>query len=526
MSDPTLPYPVWPKTVRAINLSNSNAMKTDALIPRPEEIELKLTLPASDPANLEKQLTEMPALARRKANHLHLHNTYYDTPDQMLRSKRMALRLRRMGSDAKPQWLQTLKMGGNGTSALSHRGEWETSVPGGELALSALQSTPWSDIDPDGDLFRELAPSFVTSFDRTSWTVRRRDGSVVEVSLDVGQIVVEGKSIPLCELELELLAGQPSALFGLAQQIACSIAVLPEHRSKAERGYALADDSLNLPLRAQPPSLSGKMSPSEAAQCVLREMFCQFTANLNTLRHSDDPEVIHQARVGWRRFKSAYRLFKPVLDVNAVPSWESLQTLLTVVGDLRDLDVARTETLPKFADAYIAGKATREEKWKALSQALMQSTDLQRKAVCYALEAPRVGATLLGITQWLEELPQGKALREASGVSEMSLRRWARRRIASLHKKFKVMRQDADTVERQHRVRILAKRMRYGIEALKPLLSGRRTKRWYQQATDLQTSIGMARDVVQANILVAKLETDHELTEFLRGVAAGQAHPG
>ncbi|MEP6589346.1 MAG: CHAD domain-containing protein [Polaromonas sp.] len=468
----------------------------------------------------------MPGLARRKPSHLQLHNTYYDTPEQTLRHKRVALRLRRVGSDAKPEWLQTLKMGGSGNSALSQRGEWETSVPSAELALPALDATPWAGIDPDGDLFRKLAPCFVTSFDRTSWTVRRRDGSVVEVSLDVGQIVVEGKSVPLVELELELLAGQPAALFGLARQIARSIAVLPEHRSKAERGYALAEDSINLPLRAQPPSFSAQLSPAEAAQCVLREMFCQFTANLNTLRHSNDPEVLHQARVGWRRFRSACRLFKPVLDADTLPSWEALETLLTLVGELRDLDVARTETLPKFADAYIAGNARRQEKWQALIKTLTQSADVQRKAVCYALAVPAVGVTWLGITQWLEELPQGKGSSDARGDLNRSLRRWARQRIARLHKQLKGALQEADTPEGQHRARILAKRVRYGIEALKPLLRKRRTRGWYQQATDLQMRIGMARDLVQANILVAKLEADPELAEFLRGVAVGQERTG
>ena len=438
----------------------------------------------------------------------------------------MTLRLRRVGSDAKPEWLQTLKMGGTGNSALSQRGERETSVPGAQLAMRALEATPWIDIDPDGDLFRKLAPCFVTSFDRTSWTVRKPGGSIVEVSLDVGQIVVEGKSIPICELELELLAGQPSALFGLAQQIARSIAVMPETRSKAERGYGLAEDSLNRPLRAQPPPLTAKVAPAEAAQCVLREMFCQFTANLNTLRHSNDPEVLHQARVGWRRLKSAYRLFKPVLDANAVPSWEQLQTLLTFVGELRDLDVARTKILPKFEDAYMAGNARREEKWQALMKALTQAADVQRKAVCYALESPSVGTTLLAITQWLEELPHKNESGDPQDALKISLRRWARRRIARLHKQLKGALHDADTLEGQHQARILAKQTRYGIEALKPLLSRQHTKRWYRQATNLQTNIGMACDVVQANLLVVKVQADHELAEFLRGVAVGQERSG
>ena len=500
-------------------------MKTDAHARRPEEIELKLALPASDPVGLEKKLASLPALARRKPVHLHLHNTYYDTPDHKLRQQRMALRLRRVGSDVKPQWLQTLKMGASNDSALSQRGEWEMAVPGAELDLVALHATPWSDIDPDGRLFRVLAPRFVTSFDRTSWTVRKPGGSVVEVSLDVGQIVAEGRSVPLCELEFELLAGQPAALFALAQQIARSIAVLPENRSKAERGYALAQNALNVPLRAQPPSLNTKMLPLEAAQCVLREMFCQFTANLNILRNSEDPEVVHQARVGWRRFRSACRLFRPVL-ADDMPSREPLQPLVTVVGELRDLDVARTETLPQLASAYMAGNASREAKWHAMTQALTQAAYLQRKAACYALETPAVGATLLGITQWLEDLPQRKEAEDSPSSPEVPLRRWARQRIARLHGKLKDALQDSDTPEGQHRARILAKRLRYGIESLKPLLSRRRSKRWLQEATDLQTSIGMARDVVQAGILIARLDVDRELSEFLRGFAAGQTPKG
>lgn len=500
-------------------------MKADVPNPRPEEIELKLALPACDLAGLEKQLSSLPALARCKPDRLHLHNTYYDTLEQTLGQQRMALRLRRVGSGEHPQWLQTLKMGGSGDSALSQRGEWETAVIGGELDRAALQATPWSDIDPDGRLFEALGPRFVTSFDRTRWTVRKPRGSVVEVSLDIGQIVAEGRSIPLCELELELLAGQSAALFDLARQIALGIAVLPEVRSKAERGYALADHSLNQPRRAQPPKLSAKMHPQAAAQCVLREMFGQFTANLNTLRHSDDPEVVHQARVGWRRFRSACRLFSPVLAID-VPSREPLQPLVTVVGELRDLDVARTETLPQLTAAYTAGNASREAKWQAMTQALTQAACLQRKAVGHALESPAVGATLLAIEQWMEALPKMKGPGDSPKRPDVSFRHWARKRIDRLRGKLKDALQDSDTLEGQHQARILAKRLRYGIEALEPLLSKRSSRRWRKGATELQTRIGMARDVAQAGILIARLDVDRELSEFLRGFAAGQTPPG
>ena len=236
--------------------------------------------------------------------------------------------------------------------------------------------------------------------------------------------------------------------------------------------------------------------------------------------------MLHQARVGWRRFRSACRLFKPVLAPDALPSWEPLHTLLTLVGALRDMDVAGTETLPQWAQAYAAGDASREARWQAMTLALTQAAQVQRKAVGYALEKPAVGAALLGITQWLEALPQVAAQGDAPRAHEVPLRRWARQRIARLHRQLKGAMQAGDTPENQHRIRILAKRLRYGIEALKPLLSRRRAARWHEQASGLQTGIGLARDMVQAGSLMASLGVDRELAEFLRGVAAGQSRPG
>lgn len=503
-------------------------LKTESALARFREIELKLALSGADPAGLERQLASMPALARHKASRLHLHNTYYDTPKKMLHRQRVALRVRRLGSDAEPAYVQTLKIGGNGHSALSQRGEWETPVHGAVLDGAALAATPWAQMDPDGEVFRTLAPCFVTVFERVSWTVRKRDGSAVEVSLDIGQILADGKSLPLCELELELLAGAPAALFALARQIAGTLAVMPEHRSKAERGYALADGSLNLPVRARPAPISVKMSIAEVAQRLLGEMFCQFTANLQLVRHSEDPEAVHQARVGWRRFKSACRLFRPVLDAAAMPSWVPLQTLLTVLGELRDMDVARMETLPQFAQAYTAGHAGRRENWQSMTETLNEAAQVQRKAVGYALDLPAVGLALLETTQWLAQVHADiQALEAARAESGGSLKRWARQRIVRLRKQFKVALQNqASSPDGQHRVRILSKRLRYGIEAFKPLLPERRSLRWYQQASALQASLGMARDLAQADVLLTRLEVSGDLTAFLRGVAAGRASAG
>ncbi|NTV78792.1 MAG: hypothetical protein HGA25_06585, partial [Clostridiales bacterium] len=58
----------------------------------------------------------------------------------------------------------------------------------------------------------------------------------------------DARGVRLQPFELELLAGQPSALLDLAQQIARTIAVMPVNVSKSERGYAMAQDGLDKPL--------------------------------------------------------------------------------------------------------------------------------------------------------------------------------------------------------------------------------------------------------------------------------------
>ena len=503
-------------------------MNPIAIVHPPQEIELKLALPTSDPPGLAKRLARTPLLARRKPTHRHLHSVYYDTPERRLRQARAALRLRRVGSGATPEWLQTLKIGGAADSALSQRGEWESAVPAAVLAVDALAATPWDQIDPDGSVFPRLVPCFVTDFDRTSWLVRRRDGAVVEVALDIGQITAAERTLPVCELELELLAGSPAALFDIARQLSAATAMLPCAASKAERGYALLEGTLETPVGAQPPTLSPRLALPEAARLVLREMFSQFTSNLMALYTSDDPEVVHQARVGWRRFRSAARLFKAAFATDPPPPWQALRPLLEALGELRDLDVACTETLPALAGAYGGGDAAREQAWQEWVATVARAAGVQRQAVRTALEQPIVGAALIAGTQWLEgvPVPGEPAGTLAQPPEEVPLRRWARHRLRRMRRRLQAAAKRADDAESRHRVRILAKRMRYAVEALGTLLPERRARRWHEQAAHMQASIGAARDVVQAGAIASRLGADREILAFLRGVAVGLAQRG
>ena len=499
-------------------------MKQEGSDRNQQEVELKLALLNPHLATLPKRMAQVPALRHHQPTSQLVHNIYYDTPAQNLRQLFVALRTRRIGGKAKPQWRLTLKTGDLCDSSLSHRGEWEVPVAGAKLSREALKSTPWKKIDPAGKIFPALAPIFVTNFKRTSWSVLGANGSLIEVSLDIGHIVAGPKRTPVCELELELVAGHPAALFELAHQISNTIALMPLSESKSARGYALFMDTLNQPVGATPPNLSEDLSLTAAAGCVLREMFRQFTTNLHSLRHSDDPELVHQARVAWRRFKSALRFFKPALDVERVPSWDALQPLLTELGELRDIDVARIETLPQLADVYSAEDRQRTDAWQAMMQALQQAGKLHRRAVRKALQDPTVGSTLLTATQWLEDLASMTGPGNQKVKPDEHLKSWARRRIAHLHDELKdASKNSNNSSSSAHCIRIHAKRLRYALAALQTLLPKRRAERWCRQAASLQMSLGAARDLAQAGVVAARLNVDQGLAEFLRGFATGKA---
>jgi inorganic triphosphatase YgiF len=483
------------------------------------ELELKLALPVQDPALLEKQLARCALIGRRKPKRQHLHNVYYDTLDHTLQSRAVALRVRRIEGKGAPHWVQTLKMGAAGDSAFSRRGEWETPIKTGTLERALLSDTPWTDMDPDGALFAALSPVFTTDFERLSWIVTLQDASVV-VALDRGRVLMDGRSTPLCELEIELLEGAPEAVFEVAFQIGLQLNLLPLHMSKAERAYRLAEGTLDAPLRAKPPALTKDMAFAEVAQTVLRESFLQFTANLYTLRVSDAPEILHQARVGWRRFKSALKLFKQTGSESGLPSLEQLKTLLAHMTELRDLDVAASEVFPAHAEAYQSGNPKQVRAWQAMEEALEQERQHLRAALRQALADPAVGRTLLQITRWIETgsmpLPA-----EWGKHKKLQVNDWVRKQIKHLVEQVKAAPADSPDPAVQHRLRILSKRLRYGVENLRSLLPQKRAERWLKTATQAQTQIGMARDRLQAIAIAQRLQAADGVVQFLRGAAFG-----
>ncbi|WP_110675076.1 CYTH domain-containing protein [Salinicola sp. RZ23] len=207
-----------------------------------DEIELKLALAESAPA----RLAEHPLLQGLSAAVHSLGNLYYDTPDGELEAARVALRVRRIGE----QRVQTLKSAAVSRGGLSSRGEWEWSLDDRPCNAAGLDEAGLRELDHPAlagiDLTR-LRPAFTTDFERHTWRYREGEDEI-EIALDQGEIRADGATLPIRELELELKAGAPEALWQLAARL-CQPA--DEHESVHENASAAAS-TRGTPLAARP----------------------------------------------------------------------------------------------------------------------------------------------------------------------------------------------------------------------------------------------------------------------------------
>ena len=244
------------------------------------EIELKFQLPASA---LPAIRAEVMAAGGQVQS---LRAAYLDTPERHLAAARAALRLRQEGE----QWVQTLKaQGASAMHRLEHNAPCEPGAGGGRplLGLSRHLDTPAAQALARalglGDAEFEataraggtagLALTFETDIRRTLARVGKA-GSVVELALDEGVIRAEpARSLPVCELEMELCEGEVAGLVALAGSWVQRHGLWLDVRSKAERGECLARGvTCSAAVPPQPASLALDATPEACRQAIQRAL--------------------------------------------------------------------------------------------------------------------------------------------------------------------------------------------------------------------------------------------------------------
>ncbi|HEY0288623.1 MAG TPA: CYTH domain-containing protein [Pseudomonas sp.] len=318
-------------------------------------------------------LREHPLLKKRNKSgweRLELFNQYFDTPERELAHAKVALRLRRDGEAI----IQTLKTRGQSIAGLSERNEYNWDLPKAKLDLKKLDGECWPEQLADLDK-KTIKPVFTTDFVREKAEIawgRGKSKVVIEAALDLGKVIAGKQEEEICELELELREGEPSALLELAAELAEKLALMPCDISKAERGYRLFDAS-SYSLKLPAPEITAEMSLDEAFSSI-----------------------------AWYLLGSSQRLAE---QYRFNGHWSLLQEWVQMLAELRALAGSLGQAAPRSTthDLRAALDALLED-WRTVVQAGQEDDDVRAAAheqFIEELQDPRWGQFSLNTSRWL-----------------------------------------------------------------------------------------------------------------------------
>ena len=460
--------------------------------------------------------------------HVSLAAMYLDTEDRRLAKEGIAWRLRREGR----RWVQTLKAAGahalerfehevirpNAThDAAAHAG---TAV--GERLLAVLSRARADDM--------EVGVRYTTEVRRSLRKVRSR-GAIVEVSFDEGRLLANGSSLPIREVEFELVSGSAAAMVALAERWRKRFGLVYDPRTKAERGDRFAAGEQFPPVRkASRPEYSREATAMTAFGAVLDECLAHITRNAIGLCEGDPSsrvEHVHQLRVGIRRLRSGLRSFEGWTPQPAAELIDELRALFAALGECRDNDVLNSGVFAELAKSGAPPLQMPSQGDGSDPADAVRANDTQRLFLAWIAwrttlaEQPTVTPAPSDEQhdeQNEEADPADNGQDEACTDArtfhrnvERRLRRWHRRIVADW-KAFDELDETA-----LHALRKRIKRQRYAVEFFGPVLRRRSVERYLKPLATIQDSMGQLNDLFVARVRYQALVETNPAAWFALG---------
>jgi CHAD domain-containing protein len=424
-----------------------------------------------------------PGAKTRRRETIDLDATYFDTEDLRLARSDMTLRHRRRG----PRETWTLKL--------------PSDAPGMQGGLSRHEVDERGSIDEVPPVLRLLVAAHVRSapLQRVARLLTLRRRTVVEGSderllaeLDDDEVsVMDGGRVAarFRELEVELAPGTPADVGeALVARLCRSGAEVSEPRPKvAEALGPRADEPPEVVVDPLPKHPTAGDAVTRAIRASVRRIIDHHPIAVL----GDDPEGVHQMRVGARRLRSDLRTFRPLLDRSVTdPLRDELRELGNLLGAVRDPDVLG-DRLRDGAARVLEGDA------RPSLEAVLARLDADRARAVERLFrglATERYVTLLDALVAVALSPPltGDADRPAADVLPGLVRKpWKqlRRLVADLP--------DDPPDEDLHEIRKRAKQVRYAAEAVAPAL-GKKARRAARAAESMQDVLGDHQDTVVA----------------------------
>ena len=419
-----------------------------------------------------------------------LNTIYYDTSGRALSKAGLSLRVRANGHG------YVLGVKDQSTGALaSDRQEYECDIPtvkpdldciGDEALRARLQSAV------NGDA---LEPMVETDILRTTRSVKTPSGDSVELAVDKGEIRSVGNghaSMPVSELELELKAGAPAALYEIARLLSRKAHLAVNTESKAERGFRAIDGAPLSAHKAGRTELRPGCTAEEALRATLLHCLRHISRNAPAVGQARLPEGVHQVRVGLRRLRAALSAFGGAFRGREMESLrDRAKTLADIFGVTRELDVFATELLTPveeaanragLAELRLISEELRRDSWNRTAN-LVQSDDFT------------------GFLIHLGSAIETQAWRQTASDEQMAGFVQDARALAceTLDKRLKqacklAKHLSALNVQERHSLRIALKKLRYSAEFFAPLFSAKDVAVFLDRLSKLQDLFGTLND--------------------------------
>ena len=405
--------------------------------------------------------------------------TYYDTRD--LRLARAGVTLRhRIGDD--PPWTVKLPEG-DGGPVMSRREIPYEGPPDSIPADAERLVRAYARGEP-------LVAAARLKTERTRVGLNLNGELVAEIADDEVS-VYHGRRLAsrFREVEVEVEDGAPDDLLPVVvERLRDAGAGAPDNTPKVVR--ALGPRALE-PLPGTVAAVRPDSTIGEVVQAAVGNALARIVAHDPGVRMGDDPEDVHQARVGTRRLRSDLRTFRPLLDRDWVAGIrEEAGWYAGLLGAVRDTEVLmerldhQARSLPKEDAAAVTPIVAR----------LAREREAGRERLLEGMDSPRYVALLDRLTdaaarpQFAPDEEGGGPGRPAAGALAALVRRpW--KRLAKAVQELPEVPAD----EQLHAVRILAKHTRYAAEATAGVI-GKPATAFAKKIAAVQTVLGDHQD--------------------------------
>ena len=248
---------------------------------------------------------------------------------------------------------------------------------------------------------------------------------------------------------------------------------------------------------AKPIQIAGLLRRTPVARTsskVLRATLLDLLEKIPEARSGGSEKGIHDLRVAVKRFREAFRLFRPVLRKKTFRRHRDwIEDLNDALGEVRDRDVALIELRKLTAGRAESGSVG----------GLLARLEAERIGAAGALAAMLDRLQLEGVPAQLAAQIESLEQQAVSGrPTHEFARERVRERLLDVRARWAAARREA-TPESLHRARIGNKRLRYAIEPFSRML-GKEVRRLYRSASRFHDVLG---DVHDADSMAVMLET-------------------